>query len=119
MYVFFMLETCRNIVSNGSIPPQPWSRPLIVYLIHRPSAPLPEAESSSERVVKKRPTLLSSLPILVEKESFLLRFFGGLVYAGFMIVMTSLLPQLKSTYNYNSLQIGLCYLPISFGPLLI
>jgi MFS family permease len=118
VYVVFMPETCRNIVGNGSIPPQPWNRPLIAYLKLR-RATSTEAEIPSERSSKKRPGLLSSLPILVEKESFLILFFGSIVYAGYMIIITGLPQQLASTYKYNSVQVGLCYLPIGFGPLLI
>ncbi|KAH6662759.1 major facilitator superfamily domain-containing protein [Halenospora varia] len=117
VYVLFMPETCRNVVGNGSLPPQSWNRPLIAYFRNRGTSA--ETKISSARSSKKRPGLLSSLPVLVEKESFLLLFFGGLVYAGFMIVITGLPQQLETTYKYNSIQVGLCYLPIGFGPLLI
>ncbi|CZR61821.1 related to dityrosine transporter [Phialocephala subalpina] len=116
VYVLFMPETCRNIVGNGSIPPQSWNRPL--FALHK-ATPTEAESSSSGRSSKKRPGLLSSIPILFEKESFLLLFYGGLMYAGFMIIITGLPQQLATTYNYNSLQVGLCYLPIGFGPLLI
>jgi MFS family permease len=118
VYVVFMPETCRNVVGNGSLPPQPWNRPLIQYLKLRRETST-EAEIPSERSSKKRPGLLSSLPILAEKESFLILFFGSIVYAGYMIIITGLPQQLASTYKYNSVQVGLCYLPIGFGPLLI
>jgi predicted MFS family arabinose efflux permease len=36
-----------------------------------------------------------------------------------MIIITGLPQQLASTYKFNSVQVGLCYLPIGFGPLLI
>ncbi|KAF8852837.1 MFS general substrate transporter [Acephala macrosclerotiorum] len=119
VYVLFMPETCRNIVGNGSIPPQSWNRPLIAYFTRHRTTSIEAENSSSRRSSKKRPGILSSIPILLEKESFLLMFFGGLLYAGFMIIITGLPQQLGSTYNYNSLQVGLCFLPIGFGPLLI
>ena len=118
IYLLFVPETCRNIVCNGSLPPQPWNRPIIAYIKSR-GATSTVAENPSERSSKKRPSLLSSIPIIVEKESFLILFFGGLLYAGFYIIITGLPQQLASTYRFNSVQIGLCYLPIGFGPLLI
>ncbi|KAH8651589.1 major facilitator superfamily domain-containing protein [Tricladium varicosporioides] len=118
LYVIFMPETCRNIVGNGSLPSQPWNRPLISYLKRR-ATPTEAENVSSGRTSKKRPGLLSSFPVLVEKESFLLLFYGGLLYAGYMIVITGLPQQLETTYKYNSIQVGLCYLPIGIGPLLI
>jgi multidrug resistance protein len=119
VYVVFMPETCRNIVGNGSLPPQPWNRPLVAYLKLRRATSTEAENSSSERSSKKRPGILSSILVLIEKESFLILFFGGIVYAGFMTIITSLPQQLASTYHYNSVQVGLCYLPIGFGPLLI
>ncbi|KAN0115479.1 MFS general substrate transporter [Hyaloscypha variabilis] len=119
VYVLFMPETCRNIVGNGSIPPQRWNRPLIAYLkAGRFNSTEPES-SAPLRSSKKRPGILSSIPIILEKESFLIMFYGGIVYAGYMLIITGLPQQLASTYHFNSVQVGLCYLPIGFGPLLI
>ena len=119
IYVLFMPETCRNIVGNGSLAPQPWNRPLIAYLKSGKAMSTGVDSTPAERLLKKRPGLLSSLPIIVEKESFLILLFGGLLYAGYLIVITGLPQQLASTYKFNSVQVGLCYLPIGFGPLLI
>jgi hypothetical protein len=43
--------------------------------------------------------------------------FGALLYAGFFSVLSTLPSQLKAKYNFNSLQIGLCYLPYGIGSL--
>ncbi|KAN0087379.1 Major facilitator superfamily domain containing protein [Elaphomyces granulatus] len=118
IYLLFVPETCRNIVYNGSLPPQPWNRPIIAHIKSR-RATSAVVGNPPERSSKERPSLLSSIPILVEKESFLILFFGGLLYAGFYIIITGLPQQLASTYRFNSVQIGLCYLPIGLGPLLI
>jgi len=120
VYVVFMPETCRNIVGNGSLPPQRWNLPLIACVKKSCKSTSTEPEpSTSERSSKRRPGILSSIPIIVEKESFLIMFHGGIVYAGYMIIITGLPQQLASTYHFNSVQVGLCYLPIGFGPLLI
>jgi predicted MFS family arabinose efflux permease len=117
VYLIFIPESCRNIVGNGSLPAQSWNRPLIAYL--RKQTPTVTDSSSSERTAKKRPGLLSSIPIILEKESFLTLFFGGIMFTGQYIIITNLAAQLAATYHYNSLQVGLCYIPIGFGPLLV
>jgi MFS family permease len=119
VYVLFIPETCRNIVGDGSLPPQPWNRPVIAYFKLNRTTSTKVESPSAKRSLKKRPGLLSSLPIIVEKESFLILFYGGLVYAGYYIILTGLPQQLESTYKFNSIQVGLCYLPMGFGPLLI
>jgi MFS family permease len=116
VYLVFMPETCRNVVGNGEVPAQTWNRPLVAYLRRSKStADVVGVELPS----KTRPGFLAAIPITLEKESFLLLFFAGLVYAGYYIILTGLPQQLESTYHYNSIQIGLCYLPIGLGPLLV
>ncbi|KAF2093074.1 MFS general substrate transporter, partial [Rhizodiscina lignyota] len=119
VYILFIPETCRNIVGNGSLPAQRWNRPVIEYLGLRKAPWTEEDNISSERTAKKRPGILSSIPIILEKESFLILFYGGIVYSGMYIILTGLPSQLSSTYHYNSIQVGLCYLPFGFGPLLM
>jgi MFS family permease len=116
-YFIFIPESCRNIVGNGSLPAQRWNRPLI-DLIRRKKDVEPDFPAS-EITIKRRPGIMSTIPIICEKESFLTLWFGGIMYAGYYIVLTSLPEQLAASYHYNSLQVGLCYLPIGFGPLLM
>ena len=67
VFVVVIPETCRNIVGNGSVPPQKWNLPLIAYLRlrTRPKDDLPLALETVQK--KQRPGLLSSIPILFEK----------------------------------------------------
>jgi predicted MFS family arabinose efflux permease len=119
VYLLLIPETCRNIVGNGSLPAQRWNRPLIEYLGLRKAISTGADNPSSERTNKQRPGILSTIPILLQKESFMILFFGGLVYAGYYIIITGLPQQLASTYNYNSIQVGLCYISIGMGPLIV
>jgi MFS family permease len=120
VYALFMPETCRAIVGNGSLPPQSWNRPLIAYiksfrkekLAHRAETP------TVQRSSQNRPGLLSSIPIILDKEAFLVLIYAGVYFAGYIIIITSLPQQLASTYHFNSIQVGLCYLPLGVGPLL-
>ncbi|KAH8908294.1 putative MFS transporter [Coniochaeta sp. PMI_546] len=119
VFLVFIPETCRNVVGNGSLPPQWWNRPLIELVRLRKSSSSSAPVITTERSTRKRPGLLSTIPIILDKESFLSMFFSGIIYTGYYIILTGLPQQLESTYNYNSIQVGLCYLPIGFGPMII
>lgn len=119
VYIVFIPETCRNVVGNGSLPTQSWNKPLVVYLRRNNTNHTGANPVVVEGPPKKRPGLLATIPIILEKESFLLLIYAGLVYAGYYIILTGLPQQLSSTYHYNSIQVGLCYLPIGLGPMLI
>jgi multidrug resistance protein len=101
LYVVFMPETCRNVVGNRAVPAQRWNRPLVAYLNRAGNAETRGENGYAERLGKKRPGLLATVPIIMEKESFLLLFFGGLVYTGYYIILTGLPQQLTSTYHYT------------------
>lgn len=120
IYLVFIPETCRNIVGNGSVPPQYWNKPAIQYAKDRRKER--ENRDAAQRATmskKQRPGLLSSIPILFQKESFLILIYGAFLYSGYIMILTGLPQQLSSTYNYNSIQVGLCYIPIGVGPILI
>ncbi|KAF3407473.1 Quinidine resistance protein 2 [Talaromyces pinophilus] len=120
IYLLFIPETCRNIVGNGSIPPQSWNKPAIQYVKDKRKKNESRDAAKRETMSKKqRPNLLSSIPILFQKESFLILIYGAFVYSGYIMILTGLPRQLSSTYNYNSIQVGLCYIPIGVGPIII
>jgi predicted MFS family arabinose efflux permease len=119
VYLLLFPETCRNVVGNGSLPAQRWNRPLLLHLWQKYRRPGDSAVTSSEKATKRRPGILSTLPILLNKESFLILFFIGIVYGGYYIIITGLPQQLTTTYNFNSIQVGLCYIPGGMGPMLI
>ena len=119
VYLIFIPETCRNIVGNGSIPPQRWNKPLRASFQERQSDRENAGVSREAAAPKNRPGILSSIPIILDKENLLMLFYAGIFYAGFYIIITGLPSQLSSTYNYNSIQVGLCYIPFGAGPLLI
>jgi multidrug resistance protein len=120
VYALFMPETCRAIVGNGSLPPQTWNRPLIAYLkrFRKEELAHEAATPTGQKTSKNRPGLLSSIPIILERESSLVLVYTGIYYAGYIIIITSLPQQLASTYHFNSIQVGLCYIPLGVGPLL-
>ncbi|GAB7366778.1 hypothetical protein MBLNU230_g0731t1 [Neophaeotheca triangularis] len=122
-------ETGRNVVGNGSIPPQGWNMSLLSYLSARKArqnAPPLERTLSREsnraaqaKLASKRrlrfPNPLNTLHVILEKDVALLLFYNSIVYTAFYDVMASWPNMLEETYNYDSLQIGLCFLPFGIG----
>jgi MFS family permease len=107
----FLPETCRAVVGNGSVPPQRWNRTAWSYLRKKNVA---EQTDTLQRSTK-RPNPLSSLLIILRKEDGLILLFGAFLYAGFYIVLITLTDQLSVRYGFNTLQIGLCYIPFGVG----
>ncbi|KAE8375511.1 major facilitator superfamily domain-containing protein [Aspergillus bertholletiae] len=114
-------ETCRAVVGNGSIPPAKWNRPLWAILREslRPQSHKVEMKIYHETLEKSRtrPNPLTSVRIALEKEGGLILMYGALLYAGYMIILSTLTSQLESEYRFNSIQVGLCYLPLGTGSL--
>lgn len=92
-------ETCRKIVGNGSVPPPGYS--------------MSERESASD--FKPRPNPLRSIYIILQKESSLVIVYSGTLFAGYYMVLSSMPAQFGKKYNFNTLQIGLCYIPTGLG----
>ncbi|KAE8386362.1 major facilitator superfamily domain-containing protein [Aspergillus alliaceus] len=114
-------ETCRAVVGNGSIPPARWNRPL--WAVLRESA-WPRKNKSEKKIYyetleksRKRPNPLTSVHIALEREGGLVLIYGALLYAGYMIILSTLTSQLESEYGFNAIQVGLCYLPLGIGSL--
>lgn len=121
--VFFLPETGRAVVGNGSVPPKKWNRSVMQWWRIRQGRPLNggerfEEDRSTIQKPKKRPSPLSSLLILFEKEGGITLGFGAIFFAGYFMVMTTLSEQLTDRFGFSSAVTGLCYLPLGFGSLL-
>jgi MFS family permease len=122
-------ETGRNVVGNGSIPPQGWNQSLLNYLqTRRAIRDMPELErtvsrssarTAQQKLKQKRklrvPNPLNTLAIIKEKDVALLLFYNSIVYCAFYDVMASAPQLLEQIYGYDALQIGLCFLPFGTG----
>ena len=109
-------ETCRKIVGNGSIPPPNYSMSVVTYLHlrkQRKAGTAPQRESTSG--FKPRPNPLKSIYIILQKESCVVIFYAGTLFAGLYMVLSSMPSQFGQKYNFNTLQIGLCYIPTGLG----
>ncbi|PVH74067.1 MFS general substrate transporter [Cadophora sp. DSE1049] len=113
-----MPESARNVVGNGSVPPPRWQLSLIQYSRQRRhkqnNSPV---DIETRRGGRKRPNPFASLKIAAQKEAGLILWYGSLLYAGYFAVLSTLSPQLTARYGFNSLKVGLCYLPLGIGSL--
>ena len=109
-------ETCRKLVGNGSIPPPFCSMSVLTYLNlrkQRQAGITPDHGSTAG--FKPRPNPLRSIYIIIQKESSVVIFYTGTLYAGLYMVLSSMPSQFGMKYNFNTLQIGLCYIPTGLG----
>lgn len=132
IHAFFLPETCREIVGDGSIRPHPAYRTfwqLIKDFRQRrlrrhaqsdgASITHTESRTSTRRSLHmKKFNVLASLIILFEKEMFLLLMYSSFVFTGFYCISTVMPTQLSAIYGLDEIEIGLMYLPMVGGSLL-
>jgi multidrug resistance protein len=124
-------ETARNVVGDGSIPPQGWNMSLLNWLAIRKKEKIDE-DSGLERTTTRSsqkaaqaalsskrklrwPNPLSTLKVIWEKDVGLLLFYNSIIYTAFYDVTASAPYLLQKIYGFNDLQIGLCFLPFGVG----
>ena len=120
-----LTTTARNQVGNGSIPPKGYNMSLMNYLAVRKARkhPLEDLDrTQSHTTLAPRPKFrfpnpLSSLHILWDKENAMILFYNGFLFAAFYDVTAVIPSQFAQIYNFNDLQIGLCYIPFGLGSL--
>ncbi|TVY15282.1 Itaconate transport protein, partial [Lachnellula arida] len=115
--IFVVLpETCRRVVGNGSVPAPLWNTSVLSYLRLRRQRKAGIQPPSVEGIAfTKRGSPIQSLYILFDKESGIVLLYGAFFFCGFYMVQTGLPGQLQDNYGYNSLRIGLCYIPAGLG----
>lgn len=118
-FLIFFPETGRNVVGNGSIPPQGWNMSLFNYLktrklkqgdglnrtISRQEIGAAQAKLASKRSLKW-PNPLKTVHIIIEKDVRLILLYNSLAYTAFYDVTASLPSQFAEIYGFNDLQIG-------------
>ncbi|KAL9115139.1 MAG: hypothetical protein Q9227_000933 [Pyrenula ochraceoflavens] len=123
LFFIFFPETSRIIVGNGSIAPKGYSMSLLNYLQVRRQRKeanhtlTPAASHSSLTPRRKRhfPNPLASIHILNDKETFILLLNNAFMFAGFYDIAATIPSLFAEIYDFNDLQIGLCYLPFGAG----
>lgn len=122
-------ETGRNVVGDGSIPPQPWNKSFFDLKVRRQRLKgLDPAEHTRVRqadedartaLASKRqlhiPNPLNALRIICQPDAAVLLAFNSINFAAFYDISASLPYLLREIYGFNELQIGLCFLPFGVG----
>lgn len=112
-------ETGRNVVGDGSIPPQGWNMSLLNYMTTRkanenlalsrtPShqaARVAQSELAAKRKIRW-PNPLKTIHIILEKDVGLVLFFCGILFTGMYTVMATVPSLFAQIYGFNDLQIG-------------
>lgn len=128
-FTLFFPETSRNVVGNGSIPPQTWNMTLTSYMklrrLRRETQAGPASSSlqpmdtrSSRRSSSRKlrlPNPLASFRILSDLTTFMLLGYNAFLFVCFYYILSSLPPQYAKIYGFNTLQVGLCYIPFGIG----
>lgn len=119
--LLFLPETCRRVVGNGSIPPPKLNMSFTDYLRYRKRAKagIPVDTAKQQELRKNHgvhfPNPLSTLAVVAHKESGIVLFAMGLGLACFYAISTAASDRFVALYGFNSLQVGLMFLPIGAG----
>lgn len=111
-------ETGRNVVGNGSIPPQGWNISLLNYLKTRlnddgsgsAGATKEEKNAARSQLASQRklrcPNPMRTLHIVAEKDVSIILFYNAIIYTAFYTIMTSLPSLFAEIYGLNDMWIG-------------
>nr|POE87613.1 itaconate transport protein [Quercus suber] len=127
LVTLFFPETCRPLVGDGSIMPPKTNMTVLQLLENARQKGITDVEMASNlptgsnvidsnpvTTPKKKP-FLASLIVLMDKETIILLAYGGLVYSGINAISASVPSLFSAIYGYDSLHIGLMYLPMAGG----
>jgi multidrug resistance protein len=117
IYLILLPETCRKVVGNGSIPAQKWNISLLTYLKQREQRKKGEVPDPLPPLPKKRPNFLGTITIIFSKEGGCVLIYTGLLFGGFYTIAASIPSDFSRVYHFNSLEVGLCYIPLGIGSL--
>lgn len=128
MMGLFFPETCRYIVGDASAKPPKRYRS-VAQMVGMDQKARPEwTQSAADEKARFRGqhsvkrtmylSLTAAVRVLLTRERFCLLFYVGLVFAGFQAIATELPTQFKAIYGYDSVMIGIMYLPLAGGAMI-
>ncbi|KAL2137317.1 hypothetical protein VTI74DRAFT_5048 [Chaetomium olivicolor] len=113
---FFLPETARAVVDNGSARPPKWNRCLWDSLPSTKTKRAAAAGSGSTRAGSARKTRFvnpfMTLKICADKEAGIVLLSSGIIFAGYTALVSAIPSQYDELYGFNDLHIGLCYIPV-------
>ncbi|OQV02732.1 hypothetical protein CLAIMM_07877 [Cladophialophora immunda] len=110
LMIFFLPETSREIVGNGSVKPPKYLR-LPVTSLMRHWEYVDSVSNHNWRI----PNPMKSLAILLRLDNVIVTTACGLLYVVYTCINTSLSTLLIDIYKLNQWQAGLIYLPFGIG----
>ncbi|KAL4955446.1 major facilitator superfamily domain-containing protein [Aspergillus filifer] len=121
--LIFLPETCRAVVGNGSVPPKRWNRSIWQIIRARTwsesnnaAATIEPAYNTLQKRRKRVNPLTASLSLATDsKKALIILIYGALLFSGYMAILSTLTSELEARFHYNTIQIGLCYLPLGLG----
>lgn len=114
----FLPETCRAIVGNGSILAPRWNRSGLQWLgLLSKSYVYPVEDRRTLLKLRRRPSLWDSVLIVRQRPTGILICASTIMACGFTAIIVSIPIIFKAKYSFNTLEIGLCYLPYAVGGL--
>lgn len=117
-------ETCRNLVGNGSIPPQSLWNKSLVSLICASTAEQDCTTHTNQHVTDpqkgnpRNSNPFKSLGVLFRYPTSPVIIFNGFSYAVYYAVTTSLPYLFHDVYHFEDVEIGLSYIPVGIGTVL-
>lgn len=118
-------ETCRVIVGDASArSPKMYRSALQAARDNKPLySETANAEKARLRGKGSRGAMLwnsltSAVRVLFTKDRFLLLFYVGLIFSGFNAIATELPTQFRAIYGYDSVMIGVMYIPMAGGAMI-
>ncbi|KAL4919453.1 major facilitator superfamily domain-containing protein [Aspergillus aurantiobrunneus] len=123
--LFFLPETARNVVGDGTSPAQSWNRPFIHYFRKDTSSSESTLSRHGSNDSPKKsnhklafPNPLKPLIIVFHPSSIIVLLVTGVIMGGNMTVLSSITEMYTNEYNLSILQIGLCYITLGTGSIL-
>lgn len=123
--LFFLPETARSIVNDGSSPAQPWNQPLIRYLSFRDEANPSRSSSDGDRRLGsdslrinhkiRFPNPLKPLLVVFNLDSVIVLLVTGVIMGANMTVLSSITELYTGQYGLDMLRIGFCYISLGSG----
>jgi MFS family permease len=116
---FLLPETKRALVGNGSVIPRSFmNRAPILYIPkirNKWHLMNPDTETLEP---PKKPDYLTPFKIMIFPEISIVLLNGAIHYALWTMLLTTLTHQLTVDYGYDTMRVGLCYLPAGFAGLI-
>ncbi|KAH6650472.1 major facilitator superfamily domain-containing protein [Chaetomium tenue] len=114
LIALFLPETARAVVDNGSISPPSWNLSLWDLLpstIHRRTTAPNTAQPTTTPKTHNFVNPIMTLRICADKEAGIVLLANGLMFAGYLAMVSAIPSQFQQLYGFDDLHIGLCFIP--------